>query len=172
MTIECPNCRAENPDHVMYCGKCATQLTGYPTPEAGDNEPLHKRPAEQIESILSRNLLRIEQNVVKKRKGLSGMFGGKFLRFSTLAFKSEFEEVTLSIDKDGHASVSKGHTSTHTILLAGSHDSFLKMFQDERNVSMIPDSITIHLGNREFPHNISERVLRELVERFLQKLFE
>jgi len=170
--MRCRNCDAENPDYVFYCGKCAMQLKGVPTPEAGDDASRNKRPAEQIVNILNRNLLRIEQNAVKNRKGLAGILGGAFLRSSTLVFRSELEEVTLSIDKDGHATVSKGRPSTPTISLLGPHDSFLRLFQDERKVRMIPDSIDIHLGDRMLPHDVSQRVIREVVERFLQKLFE
>ncbi len=170
--MRCPHCEAENPDYVFYCGKCAKQMKDVLASEAKDVTSHNKRPAEKIENILNRNLLRIEQNVVKKRKGLSGIFGGAFLRSSTLVFMSELEEVTLGVDRDGHVTVTRGIPTTPSISLVGPHDSFLKLFQDERNIPMIPGSINIHLGNQELPRNLSQRVIREGIERFLHKLFE
>jgi len=170
--VKCPSCGAENPEYAFYCGKCAAEMKGGSASKAKSDDSDKPRSTTKIESILSRNILRIEENAAKKRRGALGKFRGAFWRSGTLVFKSEREEVTLSIDREGHASVNRGMPPNPGFELMGPHDSFLTMFSDERNVRSIPGSIVIRLGGRELPDEMSQRMFREGIERLLRALFE
>jgi hypothetical protein len=175
MTMICPKCGSENPDHVFYCGKCAEQLKGVSPSETEEDKPRKVRPAVKIESILSRNLLRIEENVRKWReKGFLARFRGPTRRPQIIMFTSEVEKVVLIIDSEGHASVSKTPPSKPGIELSGPHESFLSMFEDERNLRGIPGSISIHIRGSELPMHdeMTEILMREVVEKVLRSLFE
>ena len=131
------------------------------------------KSATSIERILSRNLLRIDENIRKKRSSSLSILGRALKRpGAVLVFKSEREEVTLSIDEEGHASVTKGSTSGPVLTLVGHHDSFLAMFQDERNVGSIPESIDVLLGDQAVPGNDANIILKEATGRLLHILFQ
>jgi hypothetical protein len=170
--VKCPNCGAENPDYVFYCGKCASEMKSglVPTTRGGDSDK--PRSTTKIESILSRNILRIEENVAKKRSSALGRFRWGFWRSGTLVFKSECEEVTLSVDKKGHASVRKGVPTNPSIELEGPHDSFLEMLREERNICGIPSRITIRIGGRESPDEMLMLQFRHIIGKLLHELLE
>ena len=164
------SCGSEDPDYSFYCGKCAAELKVDSMTESVES-PLPK-PATKIESILSRNLLRIEDNAARKRRGLVGKLRGRFWRSGTLVLKSEFEEVTLSIDDEGRASVSKGRPIEQSIELLGPHEPFMEMFKDERHIGSIPGSIVVRVGGRELPDEMSQRMFRDGIARLLRALLE
>jgi hypothetical protein len=147
-------------------------MKGGSAPKSKSDDSDKPQSVTKIESILSRNILRIEENAAKKRSGALGKFRGAFWRSGTLVFKSECETVTLGIDDEGHASVNKGMPPNPGFELVGPHDSFLTMFGDERNVRSIPGSIIIRLGGRELPDETSQRMFRKGIERLLRALFE
>jgi hypothetical protein len=170
MRVKCSSCGSENPDYAFYCGKCAAELKGDLTTKSAE---LHgPRPTTKIESILSRNLLRIEENAARKRRGLIGKLRGRFWRSGALVFKSELEEVTLTIDVEGHASVSRGRPAQPTIELVGPHDSFIEMFRNERNIGRMPSSIVVHMAGKELPDATSQQIFKSGIERLLRALFE
>ena len=170
--MKCPACGADNPDYTFYCGKCAAELRS--SPQREPDVATRRRPQSEtkIETVLSRNLLRIENNASRNHKGFFGRLKGSFGRSGTMVFRSEREEVTLIFDGDGHASVSRGRSAKPTIELVGPHESFLDMFGDERNVDSIPDPISVRLLGREMPDEASQQVFRSGIERLLHGLFE
>jgi hypothetical protein len=99
---------------------------------------------------------------------------GRFARRSgTIVFKSEFEEVSLSIDKEGNVSVNRGIPPKSALVPEGPHDSFLMMFLDEHHVSEIPGSIEVSVRGVRSPHDeTAQRILRNAADKLLRSLFE
>ncbi|OGS43729.1 MAG: hypothetical protein A3K76_04790 [Euryarchaeota archaeon RBG_13_57_23] len=170
--VKCKNCGSENPDYSVYCGRCAAELKGDPAESAKEHRPQGSGSVTSIESILSRNLLRIEENLAKKRGGALGRLKKALSRSNSIVFRSERETVTLSIDKEGQVKVIRGLSTGAALELEGRHDSFLTMFQDERKVRTIPSSISVRLGKREPTDELSQRIIREIVEEMLYRLFQ
>ena len=163
--MKCPSCGTENPDHAFYCGKCAAEMRG-----GGSPKP---QSSASIEKILSRNLTRIDENIAKKRSGFRGRFSIAFNRPGHLiVFESEREVVTLSMDEQGHASVTKGCPPGPILVLEGPHESIVAMFRDERHFVGLSDSVSVFLGDKVIPDRIAEDVVREMVSGFLQALFQ
>ena len=42
MGIKCPKCHFENPDDILYCGKCGTRLTSLEKVEVTETPETHK----------------------------------------------------------------------------------------------------------------------------------
>jgi len=58
MTMECPNCGAENPDYAVYCGKCAGSIK---EPEKSTGSPensLESVSITQMEPLIQNDLVR------------------------------------------------------------------------------------------------------------------
>lgn len=168
--MKCPKCRAENPDYAYYCGSCASELRGGNQAEAGEGDSRRAEPRTKIENVLHRNLVRIGENVARKRRGLMGRF---IWRSGTIVFKSEFEEVSLCVDKEGNVSVNRGIPAKSAIMLEGPHDSFLMMFHDEHHVTVVPESIDVSVEGIKSPHDEGARqILRDAADKLLRNLFE
>ena len=139
MEMKCPKCGAENPDHAFFCGKCAADLK----PENWEPSELEaKKKLPTIMSMVGRRLLHVEENLRKKRET---RFGGlkAFQRGGSMTFKSDIETVTLTVDKDGHASVRPGESDRTALLLEGPHEAFVEMFKEHAGVGPIPYSIEV-----------------------------
>jgi hypothetical protein len=168
--VKCPKCRAESPDYAYYCGSCASELKGGNQAEAGEGDSRRAKPRIKIESILYRNLVRVGENVARKRRGLTGRFTW---RSGTIVFKSEFEEVSLCVDKEGNVSVNRGIPAKSATMLEGPHDSFLMMFLDERHVTAVPESIEVSVEGIKLPHDeVARQILRDAADKLLRNLFE
>lgn len=158
---------------MFYCGKCASELKGGDQAEVGKGDLRRAEPRTKIESILYRNLVRMGENVARRPRGLLGRFGGAIWRSSTIVFKSEYEEVSLSIDMEGKVSVNSVIPTKSILLMDGPHDSFLTMFRDEHKISGIPESIEIHIKGVGFPNDeIAQQILRDMVGKLLRIMFE
>jgi hypothetical protein len=171
--VKCPKCGAENPDYGYYCGLCASELRGGDKAEAGKGAPRRAEPRTKIESILRRNQVRIGENVARRRRGMLAKLGGLFRPSGTFIFKSEYEEVSLSVDKEGHVSVSSSPPAKIGLMLEGPHDSFLTMFRDERSIGDIPIEIDVRAEGFALPDD--ERlhdILRSSANKALRDLFE
>lgn len=174
MVMKCPNCGAENPDCSYHCGSCASELRGGNKTEAGKCDSQSVKPRTDIESMLHRNLVRLGENVARRRHGLLFRLGGGTVwRSNTIVFKSEFEEVSLCIDEEGHTSVNGGVPTKVIILLEGPHDSFLTMFRDEHRVSGVPKSIKVHVEGIGSSYSVmAQQMNQSAVNQILRYLFE
>lgn len=171
--MKCPKCRAENPDYAYYCGSCASELRGGNQTEAGEGDSRKAKPRIKIESILYRNLVRVGENVARRRGGLLGRHFGPFRRASTFVFKSEYEKASLSIDSEGHVSVNSGIPTKNVVLLEGPHESFLMMFRDEHKIDEIPSSIEVRVEGLALPNDDQVRqIVRSAAGKMLRGMFE
>lgn len=171
--MKCPKCGSENPDYAYYCGSCASELRGGSQAGAGEDDSRKAKPRIKIESILYHNLVRVGENVARKRGGLFGRHFGPFRRAGTFVFKSEYEKVSLSFDSEGHVSVNSGIPTKNAVLLEGPHDSFLMMFRDEHKIDEIPSSIEVRVEGLTLPNDDQVRqVVRSAAGKMLRGMFE
>jgi hypothetical protein len=167
--MKCRRCGADNPDYSFFCGRCSADLKAdyqtEPTTEAD------KQPLPTIESMIGCWLMRIEDNLRKKRHGVLGRFKSSFWHGS-IVFKSKSEAVTLTVDKHGRASVLKGEPSGENLTLEGPQEAFVSMFDDKEGLGPIPDSIHATLADTAMPDPASERKVKDGIEKTLRGLLE
>jgi hypothetical protein len=115
----------------------------------------------------------MSENVARSRQGLFARFRGPIRRSGMIVFKSEYEEVSLGIDREGNVSVNRGPSTRPDLLLEGPHESFLAMFSDERRITEIPRSIDVRIGGMASSHNETvQQTLRDGAAGILRYLFE
>jgi hypothetical protein len=126
--------------------------------------------------MVSRHLVEIQENARKKRRVILR----KSTTYGAIAFKTEDEEFTLDIDKDGHATIVKGPLSRPGLLLSGPYEAFSSMFRGQQLQGLLPDSVTVTILNSSggaFPSDrVSQEALREALRsgawKVLKRLFE
>ncbi len=178
MEMKCPKCGAENPDYAFFCGKCATDLK---SEDWTPSELEAKKKLPTIMSMVGRRLLTVEENIRKKREK---RFGGlkAFHSSGSITFKSEIETVTLTVDRDGHASVRPGEADDTVLFLEGPHEAFVEIFEEHGGVGSIPYSIEIKfmglsshqemvLFSKRKRDKTIELVVRESAEKILKGFF-
>lgn len=163
--MKCPKCGSENPDYAFFCGKCAGDLK-VEVKELAKSSPTPALPT--IESMVSKYILKIQENASKKRKGLLG--GG--IWYGTIVFSNDRETITLLIEKDGHAAITRGAQSKKSLELKGPHEAFLEMFRDQKTVGRIPKSVSVAFAGFDQFDSIQQELAREGAWKMLRRTFE
>jgi len=169
--MKCPRCGAENPDYAFFCGRCAGDLKEAASAVSSEGVTASGRPMPTIENMLSRHLVRIEENLQKKRRGILRE-RRIWHQNENVVFRSERESVALNIDKDGHARLLKTPPTKPDVELAGPHEAFVTMIFDTLRVDPIPGSVTVTLAV-EMPNSISMDIIAgEGAGKMLRRLFQ
>ena len=96
-----------------------------------------------------------------------------------MGFKTENEEVTITIPPDDHAFVGDDCESKHNLDFEGPEKDLLAMLEHGADIPSIPDSIRIRIGGRDLPQGIgfgmspmSEQVVRDTAAKRLRRLLK
>ncbi len=167
LALKCPKCGADNPDYAFFCGRCAADLKADATGPAS-----LKKSIPSIYSMLSRRLLRLEENMQRGSHGALGRIRESLHRGGEIAFKSESEVATLVLGKDRHASITNGPPSKAVMVFEGPSEAFVEMFPESGGFGYLPDSVSVTLRGSEMQGAKVEPIIRQLAEEMLKGLFQ
>lgn len=169
----CRKCGALNTSTMEVCGSCKTPFDGreeVATPLKGSSASnlAANREGDLIKRKLSSILVRIEDNWREFAESPGGRIAFARRRTFVMGFKTENEEVTITIPPDGHAFLGDDYLSTHNLDFEGPEKDLLALLEYGRDIPSIPDSISVKLGGRDSPPSIGFGIMSPITRQVLR----